>query len=242
MRQSVEDPHAYVNSGLVGFLNVLEACRRHPVEHLVYASSSSVYGRNERAPFSEEDRADSPASLYATTKKSGELMAYAYSGLFGIPCTGLRFFTVYGPMGRPDMAYFKFAVRIAGGRPVEIYGMGDMRRDFAYVDDIVTGIASVMSRVSTQDNDGVRHRVFNIGSGSPVALLDFVEKLERALMEEGVASGPAVHELLPMQPGDVRQTCADVSRLERGFGFRPSTSLEDGLREFARWYKEYYRL
>lgn len=242
VRYSIENPRAYVDSNLVGFFNVLECCRRYPVEHLVYASSSSVYGGNAKVPYSTGDATDSPVSLYAATKKSNELMAYAYSKLYGIPATGLRFFTVYGPMGRPDMAYFKFTDHIVRGEPIQIYNMGDMRRDFTYVDDIVEGVAAVMARPPAEDAKGARHAVYNIGNSSPVPLLEFVDTLERVLAEEGVTDRRAVRELLPMQPGDVYQTYADVGPLERDFGFRPATRLEDGLREFARWYKDYYGL
>lgn len=242
VRYSIDNPRAYVDSNLVGFFNVLEACRHHPVEHLVYASSSSVYGGNEKVPYSESDQVDHPVSLYAATKKSNELMAHAYSKLYGIPATGLRFFTVYGPMGRPDMAYFKFTDKIVRGEPIQIYNMGDMRRDFTYIDDIVDGIVAVMGRAPEPSGTGARFKVYNIGNNQPESLTGFVDALERILAEEGVAHGPAARELLPMQPGDVYQTYADVSELERDFDFKPSTPLEDGLREFARWYKGYYAL
>ncbi len=242
VRYSIENPSAYVESNLIGFFNILEACRRHPVGHLVYASSSSVYGANAEVPYSTDDKTDSPVSLYAATKKADELMAHAYSKLYGIPATGLRFFTVYGPMGRPDMAYFKFTDRIVRGEPIQIYNMGDMRRDFTYVDDIVTGVEAVIARPPEAAETGARHAVYNIGNSAPEDLMGFVETLERVLVEEGVADGPTAHELLPMQPGDVYQTYADTAPLERDFGFRPDTSLEDGLRAFARWYKGYYGL
>lgn len=242
VRYSIENPRSYIESNLVGFFNVLEACRRHPVEHLVFASSSSVYGGNEKVPYAESDPVDHPVSLYAATKKSDELLAHAYSKLYGIPATGLRFFTVYGPMGRPDMAYFKFTNKIVAGEPIQIYNMGDMRRDFTYIDDIVTGVVDVMARAPGDCGTGARYAIYNIGNNAPVALLAFVETLERVLMEEGVVDKPTEHELLPMQPGDVYQTYADVSALERDFDFKPTTPLEDGLREFARWYKRYYRL
>lgn len=240
VRYSIENPRAYVDSNLVGFFNILEACRRHPVRHLAYASSSSVYGGNEKVPYAESDPVDHPVSLYAATKKSNELMAHAYSKLYGIPCTGLRFFTVYGPAGRPDMAYFKFTNKIVKGEPIQIYNMGDMRRDFTYVDDIVEGVARVMGRVPEDCGTGARYKVYNIGGSQPVGLLDFVETLERVLVEEGVVAGPTEHQLLPMQAGDVYQTYADATELERDFGFVPKVPLEDGLREFARWYKGYY--
>lgn len=251
VRYSIENPRAYVDSNLVGFFNVLEACRRHPVEHLVYASSSSVYGGNEKVPFSEGDRVDAPVSLYAATKKSNELMAHAYSKLYSIPATGLRFFTVYGPMGRPDMAYFGFTERLVRGEAIRIFNMGDCRRDFTYVDDVVEAVARVMAvppevRTGPDGLPLAAHRVYNVGNSSPESLLDFVGTLQRVLVEEGVLPGDydfeAHRELVPMQPGDVPATYADASALERDFGFRPSTRLEDGLREFARWYKGYRKI
>ncbi|MBM9463420.1 NAD-dependent epimerase/dehydratase family protein [Aeromicrobium sp. YIM 150415] len=236
VRYSIENPRAYIDSNLIGFFNILEACRAHPVEHLVYASSSSVYGTNEKVPYSTSDQVDNPVSLYAATKKSNELMAHSYASLYGIPSTGLRFFTVYGPMGRPDMAYFKFTDKIVRGEPIQIYNMGDMRRDFTYIDDIVTGVVNVMGKAPDESATGVRHKVYNIGNNQPESLLGFVETLERVLIEEGVISEPTKHELLPMQPGDVYQTYADVDELKQDFGFRPSTPLRDGLAKFARWY------
>lgn len=244
VRYSIDNPRAYVESNLVGFYNVLEACRHHPVGHLVFASSSSVYGGNEKVPFSEVDPVDHPVSLYAATKKSNELLAHAYSKLYGIPSTGLRFFTVYGPMGRPDMAYFKFADTLRAGGTIKIYNMGDCRRDFTYVDDIVEGVARVMERPPADCGTGARYKVYNIGNSRPVQLLDFVDALQRCLVGEGVLPEgfdfDAHRELVPMQPGDVVATWADTSELERDFGFRPSTPLESGLREFARWYRGYY--
>lgn len=249
VRYSIENPKAYVDSNLIGFFNVLEACRHHPVKHLVYASSSSVYGGNEKVPFSESDRVDSPVSLYAATKKANELMANAYSKLYSIPATGLRFFTVYGPMGRPDMAYFKFADTLRAGGTIKIYNMGDCQRDFTYVDDIVEGVVRVMGNPPEvkQDTDGLplaAHRVYNIGNSQPVQLLEFVETLQRVLVEEGVLPEgydfEAHRELVPMQPGDVPVTYADTSMLERDFGYKPSTTLEEGLRSFAKWYASYY--
>ena len=249
VRYSIENPRAYVDSNLVGFFNVLECCRKYPVEHLVYASSSSVYGGNEKVPFSEGDRVDEPVSLYAATKKSNELMAHAYSKLYSIPATGLRFFTVYGPMGRPDMAYFSFTDRLVRGETIRIFNMGDCRRDFTYVDDIVEGVVRVMANppkveVGADGLPKAAHRVYNIGNSNPENLLDFVDTLQRVLVEEGVLpldyDFEAHRELVPMQPGDVPVTYADTSALERDTGFRPSTRLEDGLREFARWYKGYY--
>lgn len=248
VRYSIENPRAYVESNLVGFFNVLEAVRHHPVRHLVYASSSSVYGGNEKVPFSESDRVDEPVSLYAATKKSNELMAHAYSKLYSIPATGLRFFTVYGPMGRPDMAYFKFAETLRAGGAIKIYNMGDCRRDFTYVGDIVEGVARVIANPPAVETgaDGLpsaAHRVYNIGNSEPVQLLDFVGTLQRVLVEEGALPEgydfAAHRELVPMQPGDVPVTYADCSALERDTGFRPSTPLEEGLRDFARWYKGY---
>ena len=251
VRYSIENPRAYVDSNLVGFLNVLEACRAHPVSHLVYASSSSVYGGNEKVPFSESDRVDAPVSLYAATKKADELMAHAYSKLYSIPATGLRFFTVYGPMGRPDMAYFGFTDRLVRGETIKIFNMGDCKRDFTYVDDVVEGVCRVMA-VPPEVGAGAdglpcaAHRVYNIGNSHPESLLDFVATLQRVLVEEGVLPEgydfEAHRELVPMQPGDVPVTYADTSALERDFGYRPATRLEDGLREVARWYKRYYGL
>ena len=249
VRYSIENPRAYVDSNLVGFFNVLEACRNHPVEHLVYASSSSVYGGNEKVPFSEEDRVDGPVSLYAASKKSNELMAHAYSKLYSIPATGLRFFTVYGPMGRPDMAYFGFTNKLIKGETIKIFNMGNCKRDFTYVDDIVEGVRRVMAQPPGVETgaDGLpkaAHRVYNIGNNNPENLLDFVDTLQRVLVEEGVLpigfDFEAHKELVPMQPGDVPVTYADTSALERDTGFKPSTPLGDGLRSFAKWYKGYY--
>ncbi|MGN1014137.1 MAG: NAD-dependent epimerase/dehydratase family protein [Butyricicoccus sp.] len=240
VRYSITNPDAYISSNLIGFYHILEACRRYPVEHLVYASSSSVYGLNQKVPYSTEDKTDQPVSLYAATKKSNELMAHAYSKLYGIPCTGLRFFTVYGPAGRPDMAYFHFTDRMRRGEPIQLFNYGDMKRDFTYIDDIVDGVVRVMQKAPEQSEGAVRCCVYNIGNHQPVSLLLFVETLERCLLDEGIIMKPAEKELLPMQPGDVYQTYADVSALERDFGFCPATSLEDGLRQFAHWYRAYY--
>lgn len=245
VRYSITNPEAYVESNLVGFFNILECCRHAEetgvvVEHLVYASSSSVYGSNKKVPYSVEDKVDNPVSLYAATKKSNELMAHAYSKLYGIPSTGLRFFTVYGPMGRPDMAYFKFTNKMVKGETIQIYNHGDMYRDFTYIDDIVTGVINVMEHAPEKNEEGVKYKVYNIGNNKPESLMRFVEILEGCLEEEGLITEPAQKEFLPMQPGDVYQTYADVSELERDFGFRPETRLEDGLREFVRWYKEFY--
>lgn len=235
VRYSIDNPRAYIDSNIIGFFNILEACRHHPVRHLLYASSSSVYGNQQKTPFSTDDNVDHPISLYAATKKSNELMAFTYAHLYGVPATGLRFFTVYGPYGRPDMAYFKFADRIARGQAIQIYNNGDMYRDFTYVDDIVTGIENMLCHPPKPDANGDRHKVYNIGNNSPVKLMDFISTLERALGRE------AKKEFLPMQPGDVYQTYADVSELTEDFGFKPSTSIEEGLGQFARWYKGYYK-
>ena len=251
VRYSIENPRAYVDSNLIGFFNILEACRHHPVEHLVYASSSSVYGGNRKVPFSEDDRVDAPVSLYAATKKSNELMANAYSKLYSIPATGLRFFTVYGPMGRPDMAYFGFTDKLIKGETIKIFNMGNCKRDFTYIDDVVEGVQRVMAippKVEAGE-DGLpmaAHRVYNIGNSNPENLLDFVDTLQRVLVEEGVLSKDfdfeAHKELVPMQPGDVPVTYADTSTLENDTGFKPSTILKDGLRIFAAWYKNYFNL
>jgi UDP-glucuronate 4-epimerase len=241
VRYSIENPQAYIDSNLNGFFNILEACRNNPVKHLVYASSSSVYGSNKKVPYSTDDKVDNPVSLYAATKKSNELMAHAYSKLYDIPATGLRFFTVYGPAGRPDMAYFKFTNKLVKGEKIQIYNHGDMYRDFTYIDDIVTGVINVMNKAPKPNEDGVKYKVYNIGNNSPESLMDFVNTLERKLMKYGIIDTEAEKELLPMQPGDVYQTYADVSELEKDFGFKPSTSLEEGLDKFAKWYKEYYK-
>ena len=248
VRYSISNPDAYINSNIIGFFNILEACRHsydngaRGVRHLVYASSSSVYGSNEKVPYSTDDKVDNPVSLYAATKKSNELMAHAYAKLYKIPSTGLRFFTVYGPMGRPDMAYFGFTNKLVNGEKIQIYNYGDMRRDFTYIDDIVTGIINVMRKPPTETADGAPYKVYNIGNNKPESLLFFVETLEKCLMQEGVIDHPADKELLPMQPGDVYQTYADVDELVRDFGFKPSTSLEEGLSRFAKWYKAYYQI
>ena len=233
----------------MGFYNILEACRRHPVAHLVYASSSSVYGTNRKVPYALEDSVDNPVSLYAATKKSDELMAHAYSKLYNIPSTGLRFFTVYGPAGRPDMAYFSFTNKLLKGETIQIFNYGNCQRDFTYVDDIVTGIRHVMCNAPEKQNgeDGLPvppYRVYNIGNGHPENLLDFVDVLQGELIRAGVLPEDydfASHkELVPMQPGDVPVTYADTSALEKDFGFKPNTSLQAGLRKFAQWYKEFY--
>ena len=240
VRYSIENPDVYVESNVLGFYNILEACRRYPVKHLVYASSSSVYGGNKKVPFSVEDKVDDPVSLYAATKKSNELFASCYSRLYGIPCTGLRFFTVYGPAGRPDMAYFGFTDKLVRGEKIQIFNYGACERDFTYVDDIVEGIVRVMGHAPAG------HALYNIGGGQPVKLLDFVQTLQEELVRAGVLPQDydfdAHKELVPMQPGDVPVTFADTSALERDFGFTPQVPLRTGLRKFAEWYKEYYGL
>lgn len=241
VRYSIDNPQAYIDSNLTGFFNILESCRNHPVEHLVYASSSSVYGSNKKVPYSTDDKVDNPVSLYAATKKSNELMAHAYSKLYDIPATGLRFFTVYGPAGRPDMAYFKFTNKLVKGEKIQIYNHGDMYRDFTYIDDIVTGVINVMNKAPEPNEDGVKYKVYNIGNNSPESLMDFVTILEQKLMKYGIIDHEAEKELLPMQPGDVYQTYADISELEKDFDFKPSTSLDEGLDRFAKWYKDYYK-
>ncbi len=249
VRYSIEHPDAYIESNLVGFYNILEACRHYPVEHLVYASSSSVYGGNKKVPFSTEDKVDNPVSLYAATKKSNELLAHAYSKLYDIPSTGLRFFTVYGPAGRPDMAYFGFTNKLINGEKIQIFNFGNCKRDFTYVDDIVEGIIRVMAKAPEKKTgeDGLPlapYKVYNIGNSNPENLLDFVTILQEELVRAGVLPEDydfeAHKELVPMQPGDVPVTYADTSELEHDFGFRPKTSLREGLRKFAEWYKEFY--
>ena len=249
VRYSIINPDAYIESNLIGFYNILEACRRYPVQHLVYASSSSVYGTNRKVPYSVEDPLDNPVSLYAATKKSDELMAHAYAKLYNIPSTGLRFFTVYGPAGRPDMAYFSFTNKLLSGENIQIFNYGDCFRDFTYVDDIVTGIRHVMCNAPEKQNgeDGLPlppYRIYNIGNSHPEKLLDFVDVLQQELIRAGVLPEDYDFEahkvLVPMQPGDVPVTYADTSALERDFGFKPSTSLREGLRKFAMWYKEFY--
>lgn len=239
VRYSITNPQSYIRSNLIGFFNILEACRHNPVSHLVYASSSSVYGTNKKVPYSTEDKVDNPVSLYAATKKADELMAHAYCKLYKIPATGLRFFTVYGPAGRPDMAYFKFTDSLVRGEPIEIYNNGDMYRDFTYIDDIVEGVIRVMGRSPDETADGAPYKIYNIGNNRPESLLRFVEILEDCLIKEGIIKEKGKKRFLPMQPGDVYQTYADISDLQRDFGFRPQTSLEDGLSAFAKWYKGY---
>ena len=235
VRYSIDNPRSYIQSNIVGFFNILEACRHYPVEHLLYASSSSVYGNQKKTPFATTDNVDHPISLYAATKKSDELMAYTYSHLYGIPATGLRFFTVYGPWGRPDMAYFKFTNKIVRGEPIQIYNHGDMLRDFTYVDDIVRGVENMLCNPPKANEFGDRYKVYNIGNNKPEKLMDFIETLEKAIGRE------AKKEYLPMQPGDVYQTYADVTDLIRDFDFKPSTPISEGLGRFAEWYKEYYK-
>ena len=250
VRYSITNPDVYIESNIIGFYNILEACRNHPVEHLVYASSSSVYGTNKKVPYSTDDKVDNPVSLYAATKKSNELMAHAYSKLYNIPSTGLRFFTVYGPAGRPDMAYFSFTNKLLRGESIEIFNYGNCKRDFTYVDDIVEGVKRVMQRAPEKQDgdDGLPlppYRVYNIGNSSPENLLDFVDILQQELMRAGVLPVDYDFEshkkLVPMQAGDVPVTCSDTSALERDMGFKPSTSLREGLRRFAEWYHEFYQ-
>jgi nucleoside-diphosphate-sugar epimerase len=249
VRYSITNPDAYIQSNLIGFYNILEACRNHPVEHLVYASSSSVYGGNKKVPFSTDDRVDNPVSLYAATKKSNELMAHCYSKLYDIPTTGLRFFTVYGPAGRPDMAYFGFTNKLLKGETIQIYNYGNCRRDFTYVDDIVEGIVRVMQGAPERKKgeDGLPippYAVYNIGGGQPENLLDFVTILQEELVRAGVLPQDfdfeAHKQLVPMQPGDVPTTYADATALERDYGFTPKITLREGLRHFAEWYKQFY--
>ena len=249
VRYSIENPDVYIESNLIGFYNILEACRHYPVEHLVYASSSSVYGGNKKVPFSTDDRVDNPVSLYAATKKSNELMAHCYSKLYNIPSTGLRFFTVYGPAGRPDMAYFGFTNKLLRGETIQIYNYGNCRRDFTYVDDIVEGIVRVMAKAPEKKTgeDGLPvppYAVYNIGGGQPENLLDFVSILQEELLRAGVLPADydfeAHKQLVPMQPGDVPVTYADATALEHDFGFTPKITLREGLRHFAQWYKNYY--
>ena len=249
VRYAIANPCAYIESNLIGFYNILEACRWNTVEHLVYASSSSVYGSNKKVPYSTDDKVDNPVSLYAATKKSNELMAHAYSKLYNIPSTGLRFFTVYGPAGRPDMAYFGFTNKLIKGQTIEIFNYGNCKRDFTYVDDIVEGVKRVMkcAPIKVNGEDGLPippYRVYNIGNNNPENLLDFVQILQEELVSAGVLPEDydfeAHKKLVPMQPGDVPITYADTTPLENDFGFKPSTSLRDGLRSFAKWYKEFY--
>ncbi len=249
VRYSITNPDAYIESNLIGFYNILEACRHYGVEHLVYASSSSVYGSNKKVPYSTDDKVDNPVSLYAATKKSNELMAHAYSKLYNIPSTGLRFFTVYGPAGRPDMAYFGFTNKMREGKKIQIFNYGNCKRDFTYIDDIVEGVIRVMQHAPEKQDgeDGLPippYKIYNIGNNHPENLLDFVTILQEELVRAGVLLSDydfeAHKELVSMQPGDVPVTYADTASLERDFAFRPSTTLRDGLRRFAQWYKEFY--
>ena len=251
VRYSITNPDAYIQSNLIGFYNILEACRHNPVEHLVYASSSSVYGTNKKVPYSTDDKVDNPVSLYAATKKSNELMAHAYSKLYNIPSTGLRFFTVYGPAGRPDMAYFGFTNKLLKGETIQIFNYGNCQRDFTYIDDIVEGVIRVMRGAPEKKTgaDGLPippYAVYNIGNQNPENLLDFVDILQQELIAAGVLPADydfeAHKKLVPMQPGDEPVTYADTSALERDFGFKPATPLRTGLRNFAQWYKEFYRV
>jgi UDP-glucuronate 4-epimerase len=246
VRYSIDNPSKYIDTNLVGFGNILEGCRHAGVDHLVYASSSSVYGSNTKIPFSEDDSVDHPVSLYAATKKANELMAHTYSHLYNIPITGLRFFTVYGPWGRPDMAFFKFTKLILAGEKIPVYNSGNLSRDFTYIDDIVEGVIRVVDRAPTTDSNfnrakptpassTARHRVYNIGNGTRVNLMDYIHALEDALGEK------AIYEMMPMQPGDVETTNADITRLSEEFGFQPSTDVVTGLKRFADWYRDYYQ-
>ena len=237
VRYSITNPDSYIKSNVIGFYNILECCRHYPVDHLVFASSSSVYGGNKKVPYSEADKVDNPISLYAATKKSDELLAYSYSHLYGIPATGLRFFTVYGPMGRPDMAYFGFAEKIMHGKKIDIYNNGDMLRDFTYIDDIVEGVTRILTHIPVPDDPtGAKYKIYNIGNHNPVRLMDFITVLEKAIGRE------AEKNFMPMQPGDVYETYADVTELMKDVGFRPSTSIETGIQNFADWYlKDYYK-
>lgn len=249
VRYSIDHPDVYIESNVIGFYNILEACRHHPVKHLVYASSSSVYGSNEKVPYSIDDKVDNPVSLYAATKKSNELMAHAYSKLYNIPTTGLRFFTVYGPMGRPDMAYFSFTNKLINGQTIEIFNYGNCKRDFTYIDDIVEGVIRVMNKPPKKEDgtDGLPippYKLYNIGNNQPENLLDFVQILQEELVRVGVLPKGFDFEkhkkLVPMQKGDVPITYADTSELEKDFDFKPKTSLREGLRKFAEWYYDFY--
>ncbi len=236
VRYSIEQPYKYIDSNLIGFINILEACRHNPVKHLIYASSSSVYGNTDKIPFCVNDACNEPVSLYAATKKSNELMAHSYSALYKIPVTGLRFFTVYGPMGRPDMAYFSFTNKIVNGEPVQIYNNGDLERDFTYIDDITQAIESLISLpFDTKEELDKPYRLFNIGNNKPVKLMHFINTLEKCIGKE------ALKEFLPMQAGDVFRTFADISDLEKRIGYKPNTSIEEGLSKFVQWYKTYYQ-
>lgn len=248
VRYSIENPDSYIQSNIIGFYNILEACRHNPVDHLVYASSSSIYGANTKVPFSTDDKVDNPVSLYAATKKSNELMAHSYSQLYGIPCTGLRFFTVYGPMGRPDMAYFGFTQKIFNGETIKVFNFGDCYRDFTYIDDITESVARILCNPPAKKNDkdsilnGIQYAVYNIGNNQPEQLMDYIAALEKALSNAVGREIVAEKEFLPMQPGDVKATYSDSSPLKRDFDFKPSTSIEEGLQKFADWYVDYYKV
>ena len=236
VRYSIENPEAYLNSNLIGFFNILEECKRHKVAHLIFASSSSVYGQRSKVPFEEDENTDRPVSFYAATKKSNEVMAYSYSCLYGIPTTGLRFFTVYGPLGRPDMAYFKFANKIRDGKKIEVYNNGDMIRDFTYIDDIVNSIEKLLEFPPKADDQGVKYKLYNIGRGKPEKLLDLIKCIESSYGKH------AELEMLPMQPGDVCITYSDTSELYNDIGYHPEVELKDGIDRFIKWYQEYYSI
>lgn len=246
VRYSITNPDAYIRSNIIGFFNIIEGTRylqkkdKTDFKHFVFASSSSVYGMNQKIPYSTKDKVDKPVSLYAATKKSNELIAHAYSKLYDIPCTGLRFFTVYGPFGRPDMAYFSFTKKILNNDTIKIFNNGDMFRDFTYIDDIINGLMNVLWHYPLPNDDGVKYKIYNIGNNKPVSLMDFIDVLEKSLKKEGITFGPIKKEYLPMQPGDVYQTYADIDDMINDFSFKPQTSLEIGLSRFAKWYKEYY--
>jgi UDP-glucuronate 4-epimerase len=235
VRYSIENPDTYIQSNIVGFFNILENCRRHPVKHLLYASSSSVYGANKKVPFATEDRVDHPVSLYAATKKSNELMAYTYSHLYQIPATGLRFFTVYGPYGRPDMAYFSFTKAIIENKPIQVFNNGDMYRDFTYINDVVSGVLPLIEKSPVLTMEGVPYKIYNIGNNRPEKLLDFIAAIEKAVGKK------SVKKFYPMQPGDVYQTCADVTDLVEDVGFKPNTTIGEGIGRFVAWYEEFYK-
>lgn len=248
VRYSLENPDSYIRSNIIGFYNILEACRHNPVQHLVFASSSSVYGAKTKVPFSTEDQVDSPVSLYAATKKSNELMAHTYSQLYGLPCTGLRFFTVYGPLGRPDMAYFGFTQKIFRGEPIKVFNYGDCYRDFTYIDDVVEAVARILCNPPAKrvDHDsilnGIQYAIYNIGKNQPEQLMIYIAALEKALSKATGREIVAKKEFLPMQPGDVKATYSDSTPLEKDFGFKPKTGIEEGLQRFADWYVDYYRV
>ncbi|WP_303691305.1 NAD-dependent epimerase/dehydratase family protein [Megamonas hypermegale] len=245
VRYSIVNPDVYIESNIIGFFNILEACRHYPVKHFVFASSSSIYGLNKKIPYSTDDKTDKPVSLYAATKKSDELMAYTYAKLFDIPTTGLRFFTVYGPAGRPDMAYFSFTKKLVNGEDIQIFNYGNCKRDFTYIDDIVEGIIKVTQKIPINDENNVRYKIYNIGNNNPENLLDFVDILQQELINVGLLPEDydfdAHKKLVPMQLGDVEITFADIDELIKDFNFKPNTSLRDGLKSFCIWYKDYYQ-